>query len=33
MISMKEAVRESLVDESCAEAGLSCEVMVRGFAH
>jgi hypothetical protein len=30
---MKEAVRESLVDESCGKAGLWCKAFVCGFAH
>jgi hypothetical protein len=30
---MKEALRESLVDESCGEAGLSSNVPVCGFAY
>ena len=33
MVSMNEAVRESLVDESCGEASLSYTVLVRGFVH
>ena len=33
MISMNEAERESMVDESCGEAGLSYPVLVRGFVH
>ncbi|HWY43786.1 MAG TPA: hypothetical protein VNX66_09840 [Candidatus Sulfotelmatobacter sp.] len=32
MVSMKEAVRESIVDESCGEAG-PYKALVRCFAH
>jgi len=33
MVSVNEAVRESLVNESWGKAGLSYPVLVRGFVH